>query len=214
MEPAAALLPTLAHRVWLLPLVARRWDMEAAPQNAARPGAPSKGAAQAPNSGQPGRAEHQDQPRQRLPRLRPWQAGGRAQATPDRRHAGTASGGSCHARQRLAPASVSDTAGAFLVLAQLAGSAKKLRRLWVDGGYFNAAYEQAQRQGLRLQPVLRPPGRKGFVLLARRWVVERTFAWLSACRRLARDYETRTQSSETFILLAMTRIMINRLKPA
>ncbi len=110
-------------------------------------------------------------------------------------------------------ANISDTAGAVLVLRQLDGSAKKLRLLWCDGGYFKTAIEQAKRQGLEMRPVVPLAGQKGFSLLPRRWVIERTFAWISACRRLARDYETRPQSSEALILMAMTHIMIKRLMP-
>src|ERR671926_516859 len=62
-----------------------------------------------------------------------------------------------------------------------------------------------------LQPVLRSDDMKGFVVLPRRWVVERTFAWLTQCRRLARDYETLPQSSEAFIYIAMIRLMLRRL---
>jgi transposase len=58
---------------------------------------------------------------------------------------------------------------------------------------------------------MRPEGCKGFHLLARRWVVERTFAWLSRCRRLSRDYEVLPQTSETWIYIAMIRIMVRRL---
>lgn len=83
----------------------------------------------------------------------------------------------------------------------------------MDGGYFNAAFEQANAYRLQLRPVLRSSGVKGFEPLPRRWVVERTFAWLSRCRRLARDYETRPQSSEALILLAMSRLMLLRLAP-
>ena len=82
-----------------------------------------------------------------------------------------------------------------------------------QNGYFNTAFEQAERQRIELRSVKRPEGQKGFAVLPRRWVVERTFAWLSRCRRLARDYETRPQSSEALILLAMTRLMLIRLAP-
>jgi transposase len=62
-----------------------------------------------------------------------------------------------------------------------------------------------------LQPVLRCDNVKGFLLLPRRWVVERTFAWLTQCRRLSKDYERLPASSEAFIYLAMTRLMLRRL---
>ncbi len=62
-----------------------------------------------------------------------------------------------------------------------------------------------------VQVVLRSQEAKGFVLLKKRWVVERTFGWLMGCRRLVRDYELLPATSETFIYLAMIRIMVQRL---
>jgi putative transposase len=58
---------------------------------------------------------------------------------------------------------------------------------------------------------LRPEQTKGFVLLKKRWVVERTFGWLMHCRRLVRDYELLPETSETLIYLAMIRMMVKRL---
>jgi putative transposase len=66
-------------------------------------------------------------------------------------------------------------------------------------------------RGWVLEIVKRPEGAKGFVLLPRRWVVERTFAWLMKCRRLCRDYEETTRSSEAWIQLAMIQVMAKRL---
>jgi putative transposase len=116
----------------------------------------------------------------------------------------------------VTPADVSETAGAVQVLSHLPGSAlpgsaKKLRLLWCDNGYFNTAFSHATQKRIELRAVERPAAQKSFVVLPRRWVVERTFAWLSRCRRLARDYETRPQSSEALILLAMSRLMLRRL---
>lgn len=109
-------------------------------------------------------------------------------------------------------ASVSDPQGAKLVFRRLGGAAKKLRRIWVDGTYRGKLLDWVSNHcRFLLQPVVRSPGQKGFVLLARRWVVERTFAWLTQCRRLDRDYEVLPKSSEAFIYLAMTRLMIRRL---
>lgn len=109
-------------------------------------------------------------------------------------------------------ASVSENAGARLVLNRLGGSGKKLRRVWVDGGYRGTLLDWAwERFRMVLEQVLRPEGSKGFVLLAHRWVVERTFAWLTRCRRLRVEYEVLPTSSEAWIYLAMIRLMIRRL---
>jgi putative transposase len=62
-----------------------------------------------------------------------------------------------------------------------------------------------------VEVVLRPQGSQGFVLLPKRWVVERTFGWLMGCRHLARDYEVLPETSETLIYIAMIRLMLRRL---
>lgn len=109
-------------------------------------------------------------------------------------------------------ASVSDPAGARLLLSKLGGAGKKLRCIWVDGTYRGSLLEWvADRFRFRLSPVLRPFGTKGFILLPKRWVVERTFAWLIMHRRLARDFETLPETAEAFIHVAMIRIMLKRL---
>ena len=109
-------------------------------------------------------------------------------------------------------ASVSDPAGARRLFKRLSGSCKKLRLIWVDGTYRGRLLEWVLlHRRFRLQPVLRRDGQKGFAVLPRRWVVERTFAWITQCRRLGKDYETLPQSSEAMISLAMTRLMIRRL---
>lgn len=113
----------------------------------------------------------------------------------------------------VTPANISDTAGAVQTLPLLQRCAHRLKKIWCDGGYFEAAFEQARTQGLALESVLRPEGHKGFVLLPKRWVVERTFAWLSRCRRLDREYEVTVESSQALILLAMSRLMLLRLAP-
>ncbi|MCG3212386.1 MAG: IS5 family transposase ISMac15 [Anaerolineae bacterium] len=111
-------------------------------------------------------------------------------------------------------AAVQDRDGARQLLQNLAGFCKKLRLIWVDGGYRGPLVDWvANKFSFRLQPVLRPKGEKGFVLLARRWVVERTFAWLGYHRRLSKDFERLPQSSEAFIYIAKTRLMLRRLTP-
>ncbi len=102
-----------------------------------------------------------------------------------------------------------------MLFARLRGAGKKLRKIWVDGTYrgklVNWVVEHCQ---FRLQPVLRSDDVKGFLVLPRRWVVERTFAWLTQCRRLGKDYEGVPASSEAMIHLAMIRLMLRRLAPA
>ena len=67
--------------------------------------------------------------------------------------------------------------------------------------------------GWRLEIVKRTDDMKGFVVLPRRWIVERTFGWFGRYRRLAKDYEEQTRNSETMIRLAMINLMLHRLEP-
>jgi len=109
-------------------------------------------------------------------------------------------------------ADVSDPAGARLLLAWLSGACKKMRLIWVDGAYRGTLLDWVRaRFKFRLLPVLRSDDQKSFVLLPKRWIVERTFGWLNLCRRLSKDYEELPQTSEAFITLAMIRLMTNRL---
>ena len=109
-------------------------------------------------------------------------------------------------------ASTSDPAGARLLLARLSGACKKMRKVWVDGTYRGKLVDWVAAQfQFHLQPVLRSDDVKGVVVLPRRWVVERTFAWLTQCRRLGKDYEGLPSSSDAMISIAMTRLMIRRL---
>ena len=111
-------------------------------------------------------------------------------------------------------ASVSENEGARLLFKRLRGGTKKLRLIWVDGGYKMGLFEWVrERFQFHLRQVLRSDEQKGFVVLPRRWVVERTFSWLNNCRRLSKDYEALTETSEAFIYIAMTRLMLRRLEP-
>lgn len=112
-------------------------------------------------------------------------------------------------------ASVQDRDAVTPVVQQLDDSHKSgLRQLWADGGYQG---EVARRQLERLAPrtrlriVKRSPDAKGFQVLPKRWIVERTFAWTSGYRRLSKDYERLPRSSEGFFMLAMTHQMLRRL---
>jgi putative transposase len=110
-------------------------------------------------------------------------------------------------------AGVSDQGGAREVLKRMRGICKKLRKVWVDGTYSGADWMRWVKEKYRitLEWVRRAEGQKGFAVLPRRWVVERTLGWLNLSRRLSKDYERLPQSSETFIYLAMTRLMLKRL---
>src|SRR5215472_5160995 len=66
----------------------------------------------------------------------------------------------------------------------------------------------------RLEVVRRPEGSTGFVLVPKRWVVERTLAWLGRCRRHSKDYERRTDSSESMIRISAIHLMLKRLQPS
>jgi putative transposase len=113
-------------------------------------------------------------------------------------------------------ANVQDKAGALLTLRRLGGGGKKLRRVWADGAYRTgrghlASWVERHRIGLRA--VTPPAGQRGFQVLPRRWVVERTFGWLYQSRRLSKDYERLPQTSEALIYVAMIRLMLRRLAP-
>lgn len=111
-------------------------------------------------------------------------------------------------------ASIQDRDGAKLVLQKLAGRFARLSLIWADGGYAGKLIEWAANFGhWVLQIVERSKDVKGFAVLPRRWVVERTFSWLGKYRRLSKDYESLPVSSEAMIELAMINLMIHRLKP-
>ena len=113
---------------------------------------------------------------------------------------------------KVTSAQVSDPAGARLLLGSWSGSCKKMRRIWVDGTYRGTLLEWAKtRIKAVITPVLRKDKLKEFVLVPKRWVSERTFAWLYNSRRLSKDYERQTSSSEAMIYIAMIRIMARRL---
>jgi putative transposase len=109
-------------------------------------------------------------------------------------------------------ANVQDRDGARWLLSHRPGGCKKLRKIWVDGGYSGRLVDWvAERFKFYLAVVLRPQQTRKFVLLPRRWVVERTFDWLTHSRRLSKNYERLTRTDETWIVIAMTRLMLNRL---
>lgn len=92
------------------------------------------------------------------------------------------------------------------------GTYPTLAKLWADARY-QGSFEDfaADELGIAVEIVRRPKAATGFVLLARRWVIERTFSWLTKCRRLVRDYEQLAESAKAWIYLAMTRLYLHRL---
>src|SRR3954454_8822482 len=113
-------------------------------------------------------------------------------------------------------ADVDDATAAAQLFPRLGGQpVSKVRRMFADGKYHNyALYEWVGRNAdWDLEIVRRPEGAKGWVLLPIRWTVERTFAWLGRFRRLTKDREKTVLSSEAFVKLAMTHLMLNRVKP-
>lgn len=112
-------------------------------------------------------------------------------------------------------ANIQDRDGAKLVLQRLLGRFPRLERIWADGAYAGKLVRWARRiGGWRLEVVPRPPQQHTFQVLPRRWVVERTFAWLGRCRRLSKDFESLPETTEAWIHIAMIHLMLRRLKPA
>jgi putative transposase len=113
----------------------------------------------------------------------------------------------------VTPADVHDTVGARKLLGGLAFFVPRLKTIWADAAYRGTALaEWCQRHGgWDLEIVERAPGMRGFSVQPRRWVIERSFAWLSRNRPLVKDYERRVQTSETLIELAAMRLMLRRL---
>lgn len=111
-------------------------------------------------------------------------------------------------------AGLQDREGARLVLDKRTRSLFPfLEIIFADGGYQGEATAQAIGQVGRWQVsiVKRSDPGKGFVVLPKRWIVERTLAWLSRCRRLVRNFEHRLETTVAFIRLAMIRLMVRRL---
>jgi len=111
-------------------------------------------------------------------------------------------------------ASIQDRDGGLEVLEQMRCQFSRLQVVWADGGYQGRFAAQAKRLHQRvIEIVKRSDDVKGFKVLPKRWIVERTFGWFSKYRRLSKDYESLTESSEAMIHIAMINLMIHRLQP-
>jgi len=111
-------------------------------------------------------------------------------------------------------AHISDRDGALALLALYHARYPHLRKLWGDSHYGGTLPEEAQTlYGMDVEVVRKPPDQEGFVPLPKRWIVERTLAWLTRCRRLARDYERDAAYSEAWVQLASLHRLLKHLAP-
>ena len=111
----------------------------------------------------------------------------------------------------VTPADVGDREGAKQLFRRVFLKYPDLH-VWADGNYDGPLVEWAKNcWSYVLDIVVKPEGQKGFCVLPRRWVVERTFAWLGQWRRLSKDYEQSPWSEMAFIQIAMIGLMLNRL---
>ncbi len=111
-------------------------------------------------------------------------------------------------------ADLQDRDGGALLMATLFGLFPFLRKLYADGGYQGPVFQRALKRVLRqvdLEIVKRSDHAKGFEVLPKRWIVERTIAWLNRCRRLAKDWENLNRKALAFLRLASIRLMLRKL---
>jgi putative transposase len=112
-------------------------------------------------------------------------------------------------------ANVQDRDAAMVLLNVLRHQFSRVRLIWADQAYAGEllAWVWSLRpwRNVRLEIVKRPEGTKGFQLLPKRWIVERTFGWFGRYRRLSKDYEYLTQTSEAMIRVVMIHLMVRRL---
>ncbi len=115
----------------------------------------------------------------------------------------------------VTPANVGDREATKDLLHRFWLTLPRLSHIWADGNYDGPLVAWLKNCfGFDLDIVVKSEGQTGFSVLPRRWVVERTFAWLGKQRRLSKDYEELPQSSEAFIQIAMSALMVRRLAPA
>jgi len=109
------------------------------------------------------------------------------------------------------PANIQEKAGGVLLLQRVSATLRRVGLIYADSGYAGPSFDAACEQinGWRVI-IVRRPEQGGFKVLQKRWVVERTFAWLGRNRRLSKDYEHLPVVSEAFVMLAMIRLMLRR----
>ncbi len=116
---------------------------------------------------------------------------------------------------RITSAAVQDRDAAKSLIPRMTSMYQRVQVIWADGGYLGALVQWVKQLRpfgkLRLEIVRRCDHLKGFKVLPKRWIIERTFAWLFKSRRLCRDYEVRLDHSEAMIRICMIRLMVKRL---
>src|SRR5512147_1238986 len=111
-------------------------------------------------------------------------------------------------------AGLQDRDGAYLVTDDIKRLYPRLHKLWADGGYRgDFAGWMRETYGIEVEITTRSKQTSGFTVIPRRWIVERTFAWLGRTRRLSKDYEFQTAYSESWMYIASLSLMRNRLSP-
>jgi putative transposase len=112
-------------------------------------------------------------------------------------------------------AAIQDRDGAKLLLDKVKGLFPRLQKIWADGGYAGALIEWVHTVCAWVLEIVKRSDEakraKGFEVVAWRWIVERTFGWLNRSRRLSKDYERLTESSEAFVYVSMIHLMTKRL---
>lgn len=114
---------------------------------------------------------------------------------------------------KVTAANIGDREGAKQILLPLNETLPRMKKVWMDGGYDGEPFAEwvLHELGWEVEITHRPEASTGFQVVPRRWVVERTFAWICKFRRLSKDYEYLTETSEAFIYAAMINVMLRRL---
>jgi putative transposase len=109
-------------------------------------------------------------------------------------------------------ADIQDRDGGLLVFEKIKNMLSRLKLIWADGGYRGQFIDKV-KQGFqrKIEIVKRSDNVKGFNVLPKRWIVERTFGWIVQYRRHSRDYEGLTENSEAIIYISMLQIMLRRI---
>lgn len=112
------------------------------------------------------------------------------------------------------PADIQDRDGAKTLLSGIRKKFRRLKLIWADGGYAGKLVGWVKiKLKCVLEIVKRSDAQKGFIVLPRRWVVERTFGWFGRYRRLSKDYEQLERVCESMLFLASINLMVHRIRP-